>query len=82
VIGLTKALAREVASAHINVNAVAPGLIDTAMTRARGSVVKLRPTVPWHRIGQPEDVAELIAFLVSPAPSLSQVRSSAPTVAL
>lgn len=65
VIGLTKALARELAPHRINVNAVAPGLIDTAMSRARGTVETMRGDVPWPRIGRPEDVAELIAFLVS-----------------
>lgn len=66
VIGLTKALARELAPHHINVNAVAPGLIDTAMSRARGTVESMRGDVLWPRIGRPEDVAELIAFLASP----------------
>ncbi len=65
VIGFTKALARELAPRHINVNAVAPGLIDTAMSRARGTIETMRGNVLWPRIGQPEDVAEVIAFLVS-----------------
>jgi 3-oxoacyl-[acyl-carrier protein] reductase len=50
---------------RINVNAVAPGLIDTAMSRARGTVESMHSQVLWPRIGRPEDVAELIAFLVS-----------------
>jgi 3-oxoacyl-[acyl-carrier protein] reductase len=65
VIGLTQALARELAPHRINVNAVAPGLIDTAMSRARGTVESMHSQVLWPRIGRPEDVAELIAFLVS-----------------
>jgi 3-oxoacyl-[acyl-carrier protein] reductase len=64
VIGLTKALARELAPLGINVNAVAPGLIDTDMSRARGTLD--RPNVPWPRLGKPEDVAQLVAFLASP----------------
>jgi 3-oxoacyl-[acyl-carrier protein] reductase len=64
VIGLSKALAREMAPHGINVNAVAPGLIDTEMSRARGTLD--RPNVPWPRMGEPQDVAELVAFLASP----------------
>ncbi len=66
VIGLTKALARELAPYSINVNAVAPGVIDTAMSRARGTVESLRAAVLWPRLGRPEDVAEVVAFLASP----------------
>jgi 3-oxoacyl-[acyl-carrier protein] reductase len=64
VIGLSKALAREMARYGINVNVVAPGLIDTDMSRARGTLD--RPNVPWPRMGEPQDVAELVAFLASP----------------
>jgi 3-oxoacyl-[acyl-carrier protein] reductase len=67
VIGLTKSLARELATNHINVNAVAPGLIDTAMSRQRGTLETMRPDVPWPRIGYPKDVAELVVFLATPA---------------
>lgn len=66
VIGLTKALAQELAAYRINVNAVAPGVIDTAMSRARGTVETMRAAVLWPRLGCPEDVAELVAYLVSP----------------
>ncbi len=66
VIGLTKALARELAPYRINVNAVAPGVIDTAMSRARGTVETMRAAVLWPRLGRPEDVADLIVFLSSP----------------
>ncbi len=65
VIGMTKSMARELAPHRIRVNSVAPGLIDTTMSRARGTMTTMRSEVLWHRVGQPEDVAELIAFLVS-----------------
>lgn len=66
VIGLTKALAREVAAYGINVNAIAPGLIDTTMSRTRGTVESMRSDVPWPRLGQVEDVAGIVVFLASP----------------
>ena len=64
VIGLTKSLAKELAPHMINVNAIAPGLIDTAMSRARGQDLALQ-SVRWPRIGQPEDVAALAVYLGS-----------------
>ncbi|HUG16835.1 MAG TPA: SDR family NAD(P)-dependent oxidoreductase [Thermomicrobiales bacterium] len=64
VIGMTKSLAKELAPHGINVNAVAPGLIDTEMSRARGQELA-RQQVRWPRIGQPEDVAGLIVYLAS-----------------
>ena len=68
VIGFTKSLAREVGSRNITVNAVAPGLIDTDMTRAlpeaqRQAVIA---TIPLQRPGEPQDVAAAVAFLASP----------------
>ena len=68
VIGFTKSLAREVGSRNITVNAVAPGLIDTDMTRAlpdaqRRAVIE---TIPLQRPGEPQDVAAAVAFLASP----------------
>ncbi len=67
VIGLTKTLAREVASRGIRVNAVAPGFIDTEMTRVLDEAVrqKLIEQIPLARLGLPEDVARCVAFLVS-----------------
>ena len=64
VIGFSKSLAREVAPKRINVNVVAPGLIDTDMSRKRG-IDHQRHLVDWPRIGQPDDVAGVVAFLLS-----------------
>lgn len=70
-IGLTKTIAREVASRNITVNAVAPGFIETDMTKGMNeSALKAGlAAVPMGRIGQPEDVANAVAFLVSDAAS-------------
>ena len=67
VIGLTKTLAREVASRGIRVNAVAPGFIDTEMTQVLDESVrqKLIEQIPMAKLGLPEDVARCVAFLVS-----------------
>ena len=67
VIGLTKSVAREYASRKITVNAVAPGFIDTAMTRALSQDVQdaLSKQIPLGRFGQPADVAEAVRFLAS-----------------
>jgi len=64
IIGFSKSLAREVAGQRINVNVVAPGLIDTAMSRKRG-IDHQRHLVDWPRIGQPADIAGVVAFLLS-----------------
>ena len=69
IIGFSKALAREVGSRNITVNCIAPGFIDTDMTRAlseqqRGALIQ---TIPLGRLGRPEDVAAAVAFLASPA---------------
>jgi 3-oxoacyl-[acyl-carrier protein] reductase len=67
VIGLTKSAARELASRGINVNAVAPGFIQTAMTDKLPEAVKqeMKSQIPLGRFGVPEDVARAILFLVS-----------------
>jgi NAD(P)-dependent dehydrogenase (short-subunit alcohol dehydrogenase family) len=61
VIGLSKTLARELAPHRITVNVVAPGVIDTPMFRAR-RVEAAPPWLLWPRIGQPEDIAQTVAF--------------------
>ena len=68
VIGLTKSLAREVASRNICVNAVAPGYIETEMTNKLPDEVKdaFMSMTLLKRFGQPEDVARLVGFLASP----------------
>ena len=67
VIGLTKTIAREFAQRGINVNAVAPGYIQTPMTDVLPEKVKeeLKRLIPMDRLGQPGDVAEAVLFLVS-----------------
>lgn len=67
VIGFTKAVAKELASRGINVNAVAPGLIETDMTQALKEEIKeaLIKSVPMGRLGSPKDVANLVVFLAS-----------------
>jgi 3-oxoacyl-[acyl-carrier protein] reductase len=66
-IGLTKSVARELASRNIRVNAVAPGYIDTDMTAAlpEAAKTKLLEIVPLARLGTAEDVANAVAFLAS-----------------
>jgi 3-oxoacyl-[acyl-carrier protein] reductase len=67
IIGLTKALAQEVASRNITVNAVAPGFINTDMTAKLPQEVKDRmaATIALKRLGEPEDVAAAVKFLAS-----------------
>lgn len=67
-IGFTKSLAREAGSRGITVNAVAPGFIDTDMTRALSDDQKeaLLGGIPLKRLGQPEEIAAAVAFLASP----------------
>jgi 3-oxoacyl-[acyl-carrier protein] reductase len=68
-IGLTKSLASELGSRGITVNAVAPGFIDTDMTRElpEASREALLSRIPLGQLGQPEDIAAAVAFLASPA---------------
>ncbi|WP_127477367.1 3-oxoacyl-ACP reductase FabG [Sulfurivermis fontis] len=68
IFGFTKSLAREVGARGITVNAVAPGFIDTDMTRALADEHKenLLKQIPLNRLGQPEEVAAAVAFLASP----------------
>lgn len=67
-IGLTKSLARELASRNITVNAVAPGFITTDMTASLPDEVKssIRSKIPLGKTGTPEDIANAVAFLASP----------------
>lgn len=69
VLGLSKSLAREVGSRNITVNCVAPGFIDTDMTRALTEKQQrdLIQYVPLARLGQPEEIASAVAFLASPS---------------
>ena len=65
-IGAVKALALEVAKRNITVNAVAPGLIDTQMTKLDETVKKeILKMIPLKRMGKPQDVADTVAFLMS-----------------
>jgi 3-oxoacyl-[acyl-carrier protein] reductase len=69
IVGLSKSLARELGSRNITVNCVAPGFIDTDMTRALAEAQKtaLLAQIPLGRLGQPEDIAAAVAYLASPA---------------
>ena len=68
-IGLTKALAREIASRNVTVNAVAPGFVETDMTGVLGDDVKtkLLEAIPLGRMGKSEDIAAAVRFLASDA---------------
>ena len=67
IIGFTKSLAREVGSRGITANAIAPGFIDTDMTRALNEAqhTALNAQIPLGRLGQPADIAAAVAFLCS-----------------
>jgi len=70
VIGLTKTLAREMARYKINVNCICPGVIDTPLAHETGAhnpkiQERLTRTIPWRRLGRPEEVAAAVCFLVS-----------------
>ena len=68
-IGFTRSLARELASRQVTINAVAPGFIESDMTRELGPVVleEVKKRIPLKRVGQPADVAACVLFLASPA---------------
>jgi 3-oxoacyl-[acyl-carrier protein] reductase len=68
-LGFTKSLAQEIGSRNITVNCVAPGFIDTDMTRElpeeqREALIK---QIPLNRLGDPADIAAAVVFLASPA---------------
>ena len=69
VLGLSKSLAREVGSRNITINCVAPGFVDTDMTRALSEKQQqdLLQHIPLKRLGKPEDIASAVAFLASPS---------------
>jgi len=69
IIGFTKSLAREVGNRGITVNAVAPGFIDTDMTRALSEEQRreLLAGIPLGRLGDPQDIAQAVLYLASPA---------------
>jgi len=68
VAGMSRALAREIGSRNITVNCVAPGFIDTDMTRSLGAEqhAALLTQIPLARLGAPEDIAHAVAFLAGP----------------
>lgn len=68
IVGFTRALARELGGRSITVNAVAPGFIDTDMTRDLGSEQRARmlEQIPLGRLGAPEEIAAAVVFLASP----------------
>ncbi|HEV2322132.1 MAG TPA: 3-oxoacyl-ACP reductase FabG [Gammaproteobacteria bacterium] len=67
IMGFTRSLAREVGSRNITVNTVAPGFIDTDMTRALTEEQRtvMRQQIPLERLGAPEDIAQTVLFLAS-----------------
>ena len=71
VIGLTKTLAKELASRNIQVNAVAPGFVETGMTEKLNAQQReaLLVNIPMKRTAKPEEIANVVVFLVSPAAS-------------
>ena len=71
IIGFSKTVARELASRNITVNVVAPGFITTDMTNVLPEKIKteVKDRVPLRRLGTPEDIADLVRYLASPAPA-------------
>lgn len=66
IIGLTKAVAKELGAKNVNCNAIAPGFIKTDMTKDLGNEEDFIKSIPLKRLGETEDVANLAAFLASP----------------
>lgn len=71
IIGLTRSLSRELAGRKVTINAVAPGFIESDMTRALGPAIEeeVKKRIPAKRMGTPEEVAAAVLFLASPAAS-------------
>ena len=71
VIGMTRTVARELASRKITVNVVAPGFIESDMTEALGPALheEVKKRVPAKRLGKPEEIAEAVLFLAAPSSS-------------
>ena len=69
--GLTRCLAKELAGRKVRVNAVAPGMIETDMSKAVRNMAgdKLKEIIPLKRVGQPEEIASVVVFLASDAAS-------------
>ena len=67
-VGFTKSMAKEVGSRNITVNTVAPGFIDTDMTKELNDDIKnnLLASIPLNRLGDPKEIAHAVAFLASP----------------
>ena len=67
IIGLTKSFAKEMSSKGININAIAPGFIETDMTKVLDDkyVEEIVKTIPSKRVGRPEDIAKVALFLAS-----------------
>ena len=76
VIGLSKSVARELASRGVTVNVVAPGFITTDMTGVLPEKVKteVKERIPVRRFGTPEDIADLVCYLAGPQPVISPAR--------